>query len=169
MAAEMKKSVLAAILDILKNSIEFESCSNTKWMQKEDWKNIGYSLSYVKKTDFDPPFWIFWLIWQKYALDSCCWQKYKRIGKSERKNIGQCLKLCYFEFRPTKRTSDAILNLTKSFFFCEICPTKIQAQRAQIIKHNAKKFKIHWENQFFSHIENHRHFENLWKNFPIFF
>jgi hypothetical protein len=27
-------------------------------MQKEDWKNVGYYQSYVKKTDFGPPFWI---------------------------------------------------------------------------------------------------------------
>jgi hypothetical protein len=43
-------------------------------MQKED-KNIGYSQSNVKKSDFDPPFWIelpFLSHLTKNALDSCC-------------------------------------------------------------------------------------------------
>jgi hypothetical protein len=51
-------------------------------MQKEDWKNVGYSQSNVKKTDFHPPFWIeppFLTHLTKYTLDSCCWQNYKRI------------------------------------------------------------------------------------------
>jgi hypothetical protein len=44
-------------------------------MQKEDWKNVGYSQGYVKKSDFDPPFWIeppFLTHLTKNALDACC-------------------------------------------------------------------------------------------------
>jgi hypothetical protein len=38
-------------------------------------KNVGYSQNYVKKSDFDPPFWIepsFSTHLTKYSLDSCC-------------------------------------------------------------------------------------------------
>jgi hypothetical protein len=38
-------------------------------------KNVGYYQSYVKKSDFDPPFWIeppFLTHLTRFALDSCC-------------------------------------------------------------------------------------------------
>jgi hypothetical protein len=59
--------------------------TKTLWMQKEDCKNVGYSQSYVKKYNFDPPFWIeppLLTHLTRYALDSCCWQIYKRIVKN---------------------------------------------------------------------------------------
>jgi hypothetical protein len=43
-------------------------------MQKENWKNIGDFKNYMKKFDFDPPFWIdppFLTYLTKFTLDVC--------------------------------------------------------------------------------------------------
>jgi hypothetical protein len=62
-----------AILDFFKNLFYPQNLrlTNIKCMQKEYWKNVGYSQSYVKKSDFEPPFWMeppFCIIWQNMLL-----------------------------------------------------------------------------------------------------
>jgi hypothetical protein len=56
MAAEIKKSVETAILGFLKKNPQNLRLTNIKWMQKENWKNVGYSQRYVKISVFDSPF-----------------------------------------------------------------------------------------------------------------
>jgi hypothetical protein len=51
-------------------------------MQKEDRKNVRHSQSYVKKSDFVPPFWFepqLLTHLTKYALVLYCLQKHKSI------------------------------------------------------------------------------------------
>jgi hypothetical protein len=65
--------------------------------------------------------------------------KYKIMVKQNAKMLENAM-LCSFEFQPpswTSDDSDAILYLTKKFFY-KICATKIQVQ---INKQNAKMFK----------------------------
>jgi hypothetical protein len=139
-------------------------------MQREDWKNVGISQSYTKKSNVDPPFWIkppFGLIWQ-HMLSIHVPDENITHCKKHKRNYWKMPKLSSFEFRPLSWKSYAILNQTKKIFY-ETCPTWIQAQ---IQKQNAKMFKTHWvivEKPVFSHLENHRHFENLWKKLPDFY
>jgi hypothetical protein len=141
-------------------------------MQKEDWKNVGFSQSYDKKSDFDPPFWIapsFLTHLTKNALDSLCWLKYKRIVEDRTEKYWKMLKFCHFEFRPAFWTSDAILNLTKNFCSVKYFWLKYNLKSLNRTQKSSKHTELWLKILIFSHFENHRHFENLWKELPNFF
>jgi hypothetical protein len=95
-------------------------------MQKEQWQNVGYFQSNVKKSYFDPPFWIEPPFLTQYSLYSCCWQKKTHCKKQNAKILENAQDVLWI--------SAAILDIwrhlesDKKLFSCEICPMKIQAQ-----------------------------------------
>jgi hypothetical protein len=91
-------------------------------------------------------------------------RKNERVSICE--NIKKCL-LCYFEFRQAYWTTDAILNLTKNLFFCEICPTKIQAQIKTERLKCSKLTELWLKNQFFSHFACGKNFQFLLATYGI--
>jgi hypothetical protein len=130
----------------------FEKLFSTKFESYQHQMNAKnrlkkcYSQSYVKKSDFDPPFldWtaIFdlWLIWKNMLLIHVAGKNTYALQQTERKNIGKCLSYATLIFgRHIGHQSPSWIWQKK--IFCEICRTKIQAQ---IIKQNVKMFNTHW-------------------------
>jgi hypothetical protein len=88
------------------------------------------------------------------------------LQKTERKNIRKCQSYAPFNF--SRHLGHQTLSwIWQKKIFCKMFPTKIQAH---INKQNAKMFKTPWvvfKKWVFSHFENSRHFENLWKDLLI--
>ena len=89
-------------------------------MQKRERKKIQISQSYDEKSDFDPPSWIYPPFFASLDFLYLVYYNKTPMQKRKLKKVGRMQSSADFKFWRPFCTSDAILDLTKTFLLRKV-------------------------------------------------